>query len=78
MTPMDFAPRSGGGLPDAIPAPNIRAGIAPAVWRSALALARSFVARVMETPGFSERFAPCKLALMRHLEDAGVQIARLA
>jgi len=78
MTPMAFAPRSGGGLPNAIPAPNIRAGIAPAVWRSALALARSFVARVMETPGFSERFAPCKLALIRHLEDAGVQIARLA
>lgn len=78
MTPMAFAPRSGGGLPDTIPAPNIRAGIAPDTWRSALALARSFLARVMDAPGFSERFAPCRLALARHLEDAGAQIARLA
>ncbi len=78
MTPMDFAPRSGGGLPDVIPAPNIRAEFAPAVWRSAQALGRAFVASVMEPPGFSERFAPCKLALVQHLEDAGGQLARLA
>ena len=78
MTPMAFAPRSGGGLPDTLPEPNIRAGIAPGVWRSAQVLAHAFVARVIENPGFSERFAPCKQALLAHLERADAKIARLA
>lgn len=78
MTPMAFAPRRSGGLPDAIPAPDIRPGITPDTWRSALDLARSFLVRILEAPGFSPRFAPCRQALARHLDDAQVQIARLA
>lgn len=78
MTPMAFAPRRSGGLPDAIPAPDIRPGIAPDTWRSALDLARSFLSRILEAPGFSPRFAPCRQALARHLDDAQAQIARLA
>ena len=36
MTPMAFAPRSGGGLPDRIPEPNIAAIINNETWRHAL------------------------------------------
>ena len=38
MTPMSFAPRSSGGLPDTLPAASIHASVPNAIWRQAEAL----------------------------------------
>ena len=77
MTPMAFAPRSGGGLPDTVPEAVIHAGVAHDTWRHAQALARAYLARVTADDGFSTRFAPCIAALARHLDAASARIARL-
>lgn len=77
MSPMGFAPRSGGGLPDALGEAAIDSGVANATWRRAEALARAFLARVAAGGGFSPRFAPCIAALERRIETAGARIARL-
>lgn len=77
MTPMAFAPRSGGGLPDTVPEAFIHAGVAHDTWRQAEALARAYLARVSGDGGFSARFAPCIAALANHLDTASARIARL-
>jgi hypothetical protein len=77
MTPMAFAPRSGGGLPDSIPEANISATVANATWRRAEIVASAFLARVKMATGFSGRFGPCLGALETHLETAGARIGRL-
>ncbi|MDP3874321.1 MAG: type II toxin-antitoxin system HipA family toxin YjjJ [Methyloversatilis sp.] len=78
MTPMTFAPRSGGGLPDAVPEAVIHAGVANETWRQAEALARAYLAGIMAQNGFSERFRPCIAALERHINSASARIERLA
>ncbi len=77
MTPMAFAPRSGGGLPDTLPAVTLHASVANATWRQAALLVGDFLARLKATPEFSTRFAPCIAALGRHIEAAANRIARL-
>ncbi len=77
MTPMAFAPRSGGGLPDTVPEAVIHPAVAHDSWRHAHALARTCLARVTADDGFSARFAPCIAALARHLDAASARIARL-
>ena len=77
MSPMGFAPRSSGGLPDALGDAAIDAGVANETWRQAEALARTFLARVAASGGFSRRFEPCIAALGRRIETAGERIARL-
>jgi hypothetical protein len=77
MTPMTFAPRSGGGLPDSISEATIHASVANEIWRHAEELARAFRARVMAATGFSHRFEPCIAALERHIEKASAKIDRL-
>lgn len=77
MSPMGFAPRSGGGLPDALGDAAIDAGVANETWRQAEALARAYLARVVMSNGFSRRFEPCIAALKRRIETAGERIARL-
>ncbi len=77
MTPMAFAPRHSGGLPDTLPAANIHASVSNGIWREAEVLARDFVARVRATEGFSERFAGCIAALGAHMNAAGERIGRL-
>ncbi len=77
MTPMAFTPRSGGGLPDAIPAAAIHAGVDNPTWRRAESLAQGFLLRVRAAAGFSPRFAPCIAELERHLATAGEKIGRL-
>jgi hypothetical protein len=77
MSPMAFAPRSGGGLPDAIGDAGIDSSVANETWRQAEALARAFFARVVASGDFSRRFAPCIAALERRIETAGGRIARL-
>jgi hypothetical protein len=77
MTPMSFAPRSSGGLPDTIAEANIHASVANENWRRADTLAREFLSRITATAEFSHRFAPCIAALEQHIETAGAKIARL-
>lgn len=77
MTPMAFAPRSGGGLPDTLSGPNIRADITNGIWHRAAALAREFLARLTAEGRFSPRFTPCMAALDSHLDVAARRIARL-
>jgi len=77
MTPMAFAPRTGGGLPDTISEAFIHASVANETWRRAEGLARSFFARTMEAPGFSHRFGACIAAMEHHIETASTKIGRL-
>lgn len=77
MTPMSFAPRSGGGLPDTVSEASVHAGVANQTWRRAEKLAQQFLARLMAATGFSHRFQPCIAALEHHLETASTRIARL-
>lgn len=77
MSPMAFAPRSGGGLPDRLPEPSLPACVAPAIWRAALELARQYQQRLAAETRFSARFEPCLAALASHIELAAGRIARL-
>lgn len=77
MTPMAFAPRTGGGLPDTLAAATIHSSVSNEVWRRAELLARNFLARVAATEKFSQRFAPCIAALQHHIETASAKIERL-
>ncbi|GHU38630.1 transcriptional regulator [Betaproteobacteria bacterium] len=77
MTPMAFAPRSGGGLPDIVSEATIHASVANETWRRAAALAQSFLAKVQTESGFSSRFRPCITALEHHVETACAKIERL-
>ena len=77
MTPMAFAPRSGGGLSDLIPEATIHPSVARETWQRAEKLARAFLARVVAETGFSHRFGPCITALERHIEAASAKIERL-
>jgi hypothetical protein len=77
MTPMSFAPRSGGGLPETISEATIHASVTSETWRRAEELARAFLARVMAATGFSHRFGPCLVAMELHIETASAKIGRL-
>lgn len=77
MTPMAFAPRSSGERPDTLLEANIHASVPNETWRRAEELARAFLARVMDSTKFSQRFAPCIAALQRHVEMASGKIGRL-
>jgi hypothetical protein len=77
MTPMAFAPRSGGGLPDTVPEAIIHASVANETWSEAAELARAFLARVITATSFSQRFGACSAALQQHIETASARIRRL-
>ena len=77
MTPMTFAPRSGGGIPDIISEATIHASVSNDTWRRAEELARAFLARVMAATGFSYRFGPCIVAMEQHIATASGKIRRL-
>ena len=77
MTPMAFAPRSGGSLPDTLADANIRADVPASVWREVARLADDFLRRARATSAFSPAFVPCLAALERHLADALGKIDRL-
>jgi len=77
MTPMAFAPRSGGGLPDTLSEATIHGSVSNETWRHAEALARTFLGRVMGASGFSRKFEPCMAALKHHIETASAKIERL-
>lgn len=77
MTPMAFAPRSGGGLPDTLAAAGLHASVPNQTWRDAAQLAGAFLARIKSERRFTRRFAACRLALEQHLALASEKIARL-
>lgn len=77
MLPMAFSPRSGGTLPDGLPAARLHPSVLPETWRQALALANEFVRIVRGDNRFSDGWLLCVEALSRHLEDAGQRISRL-
>jgi hypothetical protein len=77
MTPMAFAPRTGGGLPDTLSEANIHGSVPNETWRCAEVLSRTFLARVMNASGFSRRFEPCIAALEHRIEIASAKIERL-
>lgn len=77
MTPMAFAPRSGGGLPDSLPEARLDASVDNQTWRDAAHLARLFLDRIQSESRFSERFQACIGTLVRHLDIAAGGIERL-
>ena len=77
MTPMAFQPRSGGGLPDTLPAAAISSIVPNETWRQALVLARVFHHRLQGDSGFSQRFHPCINAIGDYLDMATSRIERL-
>ncbi len=77
MTAMAFAPRSGGGLPDAIPEPVIHASVPDATWRRAENLARHHLGRLKTATYFIARLESCIAALELHIDTASARIQRL-
>ena len=77
MTPMGFAPRSGGGLTDTLSEATIHGYISNTTWHLAGILARNFLARIKEASGFSKRFEPCVTALENRIQTASTKIERL-
>ncbi len=77
MTPMAFAPNTGGRLLETIPEATFRVNIPNETWRHAQDLAHAFLARVMTTIGFSRRFEPCITALEYHIKTTSAKIERL-
>ncbi len=77
MTPMAFAPRRGGGIPDILSEASIHASVSNETWRCAEELARAFLGRIMAATGFSRRFGPCIVAIEQHIMMAGSKIGRL-
>ena len=80
MLPMGFAPRSSGLVVDTLPplSPlSLSASVDGAIWREALALAETFLARLRDCDGFSSRFAPCIAAISQRMDEAASRIARL-
>lgn len=77
MTPMGFAPRSGGGLTDTLSEATIHASVSNITWRHADALARNFLGRIRKASSFSKRFEPCITALQNRIQVASAKIERL-
>jgi hypothetical protein len=78
VTPMAFAPRSGGGLPNDLPAARLDAAVPAALWHQALPWAELYVHKLAQEPGLSPRFAACVAALQRHVLEAAGRVGRLA
>ena len=77
MLPMAFAPRSGGSLPDGLPAARLHPSISADTWRRALSLAEDFVGKMDLDNRLSSGWEPCAKALMTHIENARAMIGRL-
>jgi hypothetical protein len=77
MTPMAFAPTSGGKLPTHIPEPWLHASVRNAHWHTAWGWAQRHLEVLGACPDFSPGFSACLEALAAHLKVAQGQIARL-
>ncbi|MCD2513295.1 type II toxin-antitoxin system HipA family toxin YjjJ [Comamonas endophytica] len=78
MTPMAFAPRTGGAMADTLRPARIIAAISGAIWREAHALALRYAERLRGEKRLSPRFAPCVAATAEQLEQAMQRIERIA
>ena len=77
MLPMAFSPTSGGILRDSVMAANLHSAVNGATWRSALDLARGYVARLHVEKQLSPSFKPCLQALDEMQLGAAQNIAKL-
>ena len=77
MLPMAFSPTAGGVVRDTLPVPNLHASVQGASWRSALALALDYIARLRLEPRFSASFAPCIDALRDSVAQAERKMGRI-
>jgi len=77
MTPMAFAPNSGGKLNNAIPSLALHASVRNKHWHHALIMAQTYLAALQNCGQFSADFEMCVDALEVHLNIASQQIARL-
>jgi len=77
MLPMAFSPTSGGVLRDSVSAANLHSAVDGATWRSALELARGYVARLFANDQLSPSFKPCLQALDEMQLGAAQKMARL-
>ena len=77
MTPMAFAPSSSGKLPDTVLAITLHASVRNDHWRTAQAMAQSYLAALRASHQFSADFEVCIDALAAHIDSASRQIARL-
>jgi HipA-like C-terminal domain len=78
MTPMAFAPSSSGKLPSSVPSVQLHASVRNDHWRTAQAMAQSYLAALRACPDFSADFEACLDALAAHMDSASAQMARLA
>ena len=78
MTPMAFAPRSGGGYQDRIPEASLHPGVTVAQWHQAERMAREYLKRLRQETRFDAGFAPCLHAMQQHLQRMGDKIRLLA
>ena len=77
MLPMAFSPSSGGILRDNVTAAHLHSAVDGAIWRTALDLARGYVARLLEEKQLSPSFKPCLQALDEMQLRAAQNIAKL-
>jgi hypothetical protein len=77
MLPMAFSPTGGGVLRDNVMAVNLHSAVDGATWRSALDLARGYVARLQVEKQLSPSFKPCVQALDALQLRAAEKMARL-
>jgi serine/threonine protein kinase HipA of HipAB toxin-antitoxin module len=78
MTPMGFRPRSSGGLSNSLPSLKLSDEVSLDTWQQAIALAETYLERILKHHQFSARFAPCTAALRAHLDSAQRMMRRLA
>ena len=77
MLPMAFSPTSGGVPRDSLAAAHLHSAVDGATWRSALALARAYLARLRQETQWSAAFMPCMEALDELQQAAAKNMARL-
>lgn len=77
MTPMAFAPNSGGKLNNTLPSLVLHACVRNDHWRQALAMAQHYLVALQSCDQFSADFDVCLAALEAHLSSASQQISRL-
>ncbi len=78
MTPMTFAPTSGGRLPQEIHPITPHLSVSHGHWRRAEQLAKTFLAAIQAEDQFTAEFQVCIDAISNHLERTSARINRLA
>ncbi len=77
ILPMGFAPQTGGDMSNELKPAQLPEIVSGDIWREALVLAKSFLAKVTSCERFSDNFASCIDALRGHIDEAEQRIARI-